>query len=202
VTGTHIIVFFFLFFAGCAGTPAPEPSQAGPSVEAKGYREVLEQWTRSAEVYEGFEMRLQVKATYKSLPFRHAYVDEYAEKYLIDENLQRVLMEKELETSETYNEFFLSAFTPVDSWNDFEKKDSIWKLYLEDDLGRRVEPISIKRADIKDPRLKAFFPYLNYWTKGYNVKFPGYDERGELIGGKDANRLRLVVTGIMGQTEL
>jgi hypothetical protein len=200
VTGTHIIVLSLLLLYGCAGAPEGEPSAV--VVEAPDYWDILKQWTRSEEVYERFETRLYVNATYKSLPFRKAYIDEYAEKYRIDEDLKRVHLEREVDSFETSNEFFLSAFTPVDSWNDFDKKGSIWKLYLEDDLGRRVEPVEIERADSQDPLLKAFFPYLNYWSSGYIVKFPRYDDRGELIGGSDARYLRLIVTGIMGHSAL
>jgi hypothetical protein len=188
-----------LLIAGC-GTIAWDTSavvQPRPS----GYLLVLEEWTRSKDVYEGFESRLFVRATYKSLPFREAYIDEYAEKYRIDEDLKRVLMEREVESFQTYNEFFISAGTPVDFWNDFDQMDSLWKLYLEDDVGRKVEPVDIRKVEAQDQRIKAFFPYLNYWSIGYIVKFPKHDATGEVVG-KDASSLRLVLTGVIGQTEL
>lgn len=203
LAGTCAVLLLFLA-AGCAKKAAlweTETTMVMQPRESSAYFLVLEEWTRSKDLYEGFESKLFVNATYKSLPFREAYVDEYAERYRIDEDLKRVLIEREVESFEAHNEFFFAAATQLDSWNDFDKKDSLWKLYLEDDLGRRVEPLEVKRVEPQDQLHRAFFPYLDYWSIGYIVRFPRYNAAGELVG-EGADRLRLVLTGVIGHAEL
>lgn len=197
---SFLIVFSLLLITGCAATPPAETPSAAPA-EVSTYAEVLERWTRSEKVYEWFELKFSISATYKSLPFREAYVDEYALKYRMGEELKRVLLSSELDSFESYNEVFLSAYTLDESWNDFDKKDSVWRLYLEDGLGRSVRPVEIEKAGTRDALVKAFFPYLNRWSTGYTIRFPKYDERGEPLG-EGAGNLRLVITGVIGEAEL
>ena len=45
------------------------------------YRVVLARWTSEARVYKDFASILQVSATFKSVPFRQAYVRKYARDY-------------------------------------------------------------------------------------------------------------------------
>lgn len=167
------------------------------------YSEELEDWTRTVKVFEGFETRLYFSATYKSPSFRESYIDRYVESYGLGESYRSALIEREAEQGDRYNEFFFTAYTPVDEWNDFDKKDSIWRLYLEDDTGARLAPVSITKLDSSDPVLRAFFPYFDLWSSAYSVKFPKYSEAGTApIPGPDTGSIKLIATGIIGKGEL
>ncbi|MBI5810639.1 MAG: hypothetical protein HZB21_05580 [Deltaproteobacteria bacterium] len=149
------------------------------------------------------EARLYISATYKDLSFRGAYVERYSGSYQLDPDYAKVLMERESIEAGQYNEFFFSAYTPEERWNDFDRKDSVWHMYLEDDTGVRLIPISIKRIDTGDPLIREFFPYLDLWGRGYVVKFPKYGASGTgPMPGKETKFMKLVVTGILGRGEL
>jgi len=90
----------------------------------------------------------------------------------------------------------------VDKWNDFAESDSIWKVYLEDDKGARLSPVSVSKLDASDPLLREFFPYMDLWSSAYSIKFPKYSETGtEPIPNADTRSMRLVVTGVLGKFE-
>lgn len=192
-----LYVFFIAallaFSCGCASKKA---------LVRANYNDSLGEWTRSKKIYDGLEARLFIGATYETLSFRKAYVERYAEDYELEDSYKNELLEREKERDEKYNEFFIAAYTPVESWNDFGKRDSVWKLYLEDSTGSRVIPISVTRVDSSDPRIRGFFPYLDLWSYGYDVKFPRYSETGVEMPSKNAKYLKLIVTGVLGTGEL
>jgi hypothetical protein len=191
------LVLLGVFAAGHAGCAA------GTGGTGPGYFKILDSWTRVEKIYEGFEPRLLLKATYKNRSFRYAYIDRYADDYKLTPRHRDAMRAKALEISELYNEFILAAHTPTDRWNDFEESDSIWKLYLEDNLGNRLTPISIDKLDAKDPLLQEFFPYIGLWSSIYIVRFPKYSEAStESIPGEATDYLRLTVAGALGSGEL
>jgi len=188
-----VIAVVFLI-AGCGGArPVPEPE----------YSDVLSRWTRSAKVFDGIDARIYLSATYKDTSYIAAYVLRYSKAYKLDEDYAMALSERELGEADKYNEFFISVYTPDESWNDLEKRDSIWRLYLEDGTGARLLPVSITRVDKGDPLVREFFPYFDMWSAAYRVKFPRYSETGtEPIPNDLTGYLRLTVTGIMGEGTL
>lgn len=189
-----VVLALMLTVGGCAGRP---------DVIKKDYAGELGAWTRSAKIYDGLESRLYISATFKNPDFVRAYVQRYAEGYQLDQGLRETMLERSLELSETYNEFFVAAFTPDEKWNSFEGPAAIWMLYLEDDAGNRLAPVSVSRVDGSDPLIREFFPYFDPWSYGYIVKFPKYTETGtEPIPGALTRSIRLKVTGILGKGEL
>ena len=189
------VILAAVFFAGCAAIPG-EPQQPA-------YYQTVNQWTKDTKIFKNLEGRLYIYATYKSFTYRRAYVDEYAKRYGLDEDFKNILMERELEMAGMYNEFFIAAFTPAAEWNDFEKDESIWKLYLTDKTGVRLQPAEIEKIDSNAPLYREFFPYLDPWSYGYIVKFPRYGPKGEgPVGEKESEFLKLTVTGLMGRGEL
>ncbi len=193
VPGIFLVVALLAFSSGCASKRALVRSD---------YNDSLDKWTRSIKIYDGLASRLFIGATYETLSFRRAYVERYAVDYALEDTYKKEMLEREKEQEEKYNEFFVSAFTPVESWNDLDHRNPVWKLYLEDSAGSRVTPISITRVDASDPRVREFFPYLDLWSYGYDVKFPKYSDTGMEIPGKNAKFLKLIVTGILGTGEL
>lgn len=194
IAAFSVPLFSSAFLYGCAA----EKASSKPA-----YLSSLERWTRSAKIYEGFEARLHISATFKDISFRRSYTDRYAESNSLSEEYRRALSEREAAAVEEYNEFFVSAYTPEERWNDFDRADSVWKLYLEDGSGAKLKPVSIKKVDVSDPLIREFFPYLDLWSKGYIVRFPKYSEAGEApIPSGDTEYLRLSVTGVLGRGEL
>ncbi|HZX35795.1 MAG TPA: hypothetical protein VFF54_04830 [Thermodesulfobacteriota bacterium] len=179
-----------LFAYSCAGGGVKKPSS---------YNDELERLTRRGRIYEGLDARLHIYAVYKSETFRRAYIDEYASRYALSDELREVLLKFELESGEKYNEFLISAYTPLDEWNDFDDKEPTWRMYLSDKSGVRLEPLEIKRLDAKDPLYREFYPFIDYWSYVYSVRFPKYGaDVDHPVGGADSEYLTLAVTGIKG----
>ena len=183
--------------SGCS-KKAVKPEEARPE-----YARVLDKETRSAKIYQGLDGILYITATYKTMEFRQAYVELYVKGYQVGEAYRAALQEREKEESEKYNEIFFTAYTPEARWNDFDRHDSVWRLYLEDDSGSRLIPVSIKKIDASDPLIREFFPYFDPWSSGYVARFPKYSETGtEPIPGEKTAYLKLIVTGILGKGEI
>lgn len=194
VSRALLLVTLLFFISACAG-------QKG--VVKPEYSEALSKWTRSARIYQGLEAKLYMSATYKGPAFREAYIDRYVESYQLDDAYREALLGREMEQADKYNEFFFTAYTPVEAWNDFDQEGSVWRLYLEDGKGAKLSPISIKKLDSADPIIREFFPYFDLWSSAYIVKFPKYSETGtEPIPGEGTESIRLVATGVLGKGEL
>ncbi|MBI5971028.1 MAG: hypothetical protein HY884_07735 [Deltaproteobacteria bacterium] len=188
------VAVILLFAYGCAGEKA---------VVRPPYDDLLKAWTRSVKVYNGLDTTIYATATFKSPEFREAYITRYADGIKAAESLKMTLLEKETGEFEKYNEFFISVYTADDKWNDLEKPNSVWKLYLEDGRGARVTPVSVKKVDRDDALVKEFFPYLDAWSTAYVARFPKYTETGaEPIPGNDTLALRLIITGVFGDGTL
>lgn len=157
--------------AGCGGRRSMSNAPATADVKAGDYRSALKRWSGQHKSYEKLETRLIVSATYKSGAFRDAWSDEYSRRYLLSDTQRDDLKRSELSDAEAYHEFFFAAYTPESRWNDFSRRESIWKVRLFDDAGNEAEPLVVTKVKNDDPKLKAFYPYFTLWTKGYTVKF-------------------------------
>jgi hypothetical protein len=193
----RIAVLCLLFFlsvvaSGCGAVK-------GPSGE--DYFKVLDRWSRGQKVYQGLETRLYINATYKTSEFRQAYIERYSTSYELGPDQAKALMERETEQAEAFNEFFFTAYTPDVALNDFDLKESVWLLYIEDSAGNRAKPISVTAVDGSEPVIREFFPYFDLWSKAYTVKFPKYAESGGEIN-PEKGPVKLIVTGVMGKGEL
>ena len=205
-----IVLFILLVFttAGCYSSKTHVSSREAINISTDPtgvpeYYDVLSKWSRSDKLFKRLDARLHINATLKSTQFRRAYVAEYAHRYRFDEDKTAVLLSNELDSYKAYNEFFISTYTPRDSWNDFAEKDSIWQLYLHDGKGRRAEPVEIEELDSNDVLLNDFFPYIDPWSKVYLVRFPRFDTSGTTpIGDRESAELTLVIVGIKAKGAL
>lgn len=190
------MVLVLLTGLGCASGEIDVSATA-----ASSYYDTLDEWTRSKRVYEQMDAKLFITATLKSSAFRAAYVEEYSGRFELDPEMKASLKEREEAVSEEYVEFFFAAYTPVSEWNDFEEKDSIWRLYLDFGDEQRVSPVEVEKLDPMDPLLREFFPYLDPWSRAYVVRFPVV-EVVDKAPGDDYEGLTLTVTGVKGRGEL
>ncbi len=189
--GLCIVFLSALFFYGCAKGPPPEPP----------YHKVLDRWSGGVRVHDRLESRLYLNATYKSEEFRKAYIRKYSGSYALGPEREEALLAREIEQAEQYNEFFFTAYTPDETLNDFDRKDSVWQVYIEDGSGNRARPITISEVEGTEAFIREFFPYFDLWSKAYLVRFPKYSEQGTELPGPDRT-LKLVVTGVMGRGEI
>lgn len=191
LTGLCLLFLFAAISQGCAKGPAAEPP----------YHKTLDHWSGGLRIHDKLESRLYLNATYKSEEFRKAYIRKYSGSYALGPERSDALLARELDQAAKYNEVFFTAHTPDEMVNDFDRKDSVWQLYLEDGSGNRARPISISRVEGTEAFIREFFPYFDLWSKAYLARFPKYSEEGTEMPGPDGT-LKLIVTGVMGRGEV
>ncbi len=195
-----IILFFVVsvplfYLSGCSvfsslGIP--------PAVQSYGgYKSALRKATRKADIYNKLNTVMFIRATYFNKSFVHAYEKEYYNYYMkkpagLKENLSK------------YITLFVSIYTPEKSYNNLDSNRSIWMVYLTNDEGESVMPVSIKPSQKKRVFLKKFFPYVTDWSKQYIMKFPKYYDKKEnkLFLNPRVKWIKLIITGVNGKAVL
>lgn len=193
--GSLPLLAALLLAGGTAGCALVEPLSAQPEARpASGYREILERWTRREQEYNQLETKLYVAATYKSWPFRQAYVAEYARIYLLPDREREALLARETAALEQYHDFVLSGYAPVRQVADFSSKAGIWRLYLEGPGGARVSTSTVQPMKEPPVVLMAFFPYVDRWSRVFLVRFPKRTLDGrDVLPSPEAEPFRLVL---------
>lgn len=186
---------FFLFVSGCSVKNASSDAD-------EVYIKRLYDWTRSIKLFQDFSTRLYLSATYKTMDFRAAYAGRYSAAYQADEEARLRLLEKEEEEALKFDDFLVVVYTPEKQWNDLDKKDSIWRLFLEDASGGKREPAFTTRLSSASPLVREFYPHLDEWSVAYEVRFLKQPRAEHGDEPKAMGPVRLKVTGVLGKGEL
>jgi hypothetical protein len=205
-TNIRGIIWLLLFplLLGCqtmapndSGLPSPDPYKGGeyPAISAR--------WTREARIYRGFDVELIAAATFKTAAFRKAYADEYARVFLLAEAEKDKLVSDQNTAAKRYHDFLLAAFVPEKKWNDFDKKGSVWKVYLTTDGQRHLDALEIRRVRKVDAAIGHFYPFVTPWKVVYRLRFPqAYPGTSEPVIGDNNEVVSLVITGVRGTTTM
>lgn len=160
------------------------------------YTAVLKEWTRSQVIYSQFETQAHISATYQSPAFNRAYHEEYSRIYhLKGEERKRREDTLSRATGDTA-EFLFYAAIPEKPSNDFDRRGSIWTIFLLDGRGVRIDPLEIRKIEPVTPLITKFFPYVNpYYGIAYRIRF-------QPVTPMETDPLTLVITGVLGKAEL
>lgn len=205
-----VLILFVLissvYFSGCSFAPLSKPyiynSRLLPGKFS--YKASLKKWTRKADIYNRFNTVVLLRATYFNAPFRYAYTMEYAKYYMLTKKAFKNKLNKSYSNLNKHISFFVSAYTPQKGYNNLDSIRSIWLVYLINNQGESVLPLSIKPAQQKRVFLKTFFPYVTDWSKQYIIKFPRYynKKNKKLLISPATKWIKLIVTGINGRAVL
>ena len=161
------------------------------------FGKLVEKQSRGEKIYKNkFVTTLVVNAVYRNMEFREGYVHEYAKAYQLTKTEEDAMLAKEKAQDENEIGFYLFAYTEEDKWNNFDKANPAWKIYLKDDKSNRLEPISVKKFTLEPSLHFIYFPMVSQWMKGYEVSFP------KNIDVANAKSLTIILTGFLGNTEL
>jgi hypothetical protein len=95
-------------------------------------------------------------------------------------------------------EFIFYAYIPEKASNDFDKRGSIWKVFLVSEKGDRIDPVELRRIDPITPVITEFFPYINpHYGIAYRLRFLSLNHS---VG--DFRTLKLVFASVIGEVEL
>jgi len=167
------------------------------------YEDVCDEWTREARIHRGLELDLIVSATFKSQEFRRAYTDEYAKAYKLTPERRERFMQDQLKAAAQGHEFLIASFVPEEEWDDFDRTNSMWKLYLLNDQNERVVPIEVRRVRKQDAVTPHFFPYITPWKSVFTVRFPyRIPATNQPIIEEDTRSIKVVITSVLGTAEM
>lgn len=186
--------------AGCGllqSSPDDGPTSSDPS-----YLRILERYSRKQSRYQGIQRRLIWAATLESCPFRLARAEAYARILRLTQDELAALQAREAHQSQLFLEFFVGFFTEVLAWNDLDDPDSMWRIDLEISGERTLLPVAVERLQEVGPNVRALYPYLGYFSRGYRVRFRLGDlpDPGVLLG--EGGWLTLRVSSAIAHGEL
>lgn len=159
----------------------------GPASGNSDYADELDDWTRSRSLYDHFETRAVVYATFYSPRFIAAYLAEYERIYSpTDEEFQEVRL-KIKERAARKDCFFMAVYTGNRDWNDFALSESIWRVYLVTSDGGKLKSLPIREVKDSNQIYHHFFPYFDPFFEGFEVCFAASDsatpDAGPIVHG-------------------
>lgn len=193
------LIALALTISGCAGASRPLSLQPAADLDEASYKDVLKRWTKKDEVFDGLFSVMYANATFHSPELRKAFLLRFPESYGrgSDEARRLTLADPE---AESHWEFFLSASTSNQRWNDLARPDSIWRVTLRADGGPEVD--AIVRLIPLNANLRVFYPYLTPFATGYGLKFPLVTPEGTPTIGPETKTVVLRVSSALGAAEM
>lgn len=192
-------LLFSLLLASCASQPEPLSLQPTKELTPEDYDEVLSNWTRKDEIYDGLDSKLFVHVTFHSPEFRRAFLLRHTDVYGKGSEEASRLMLTSPEAEENL-EFFFSASTASAGWNDFAQPDSIWRITLEGDDGEKVEGKVEKRKITAN--LRVIYPFITDFAKTYAVRFPRMTAMGKPVLSTTTQQFMLRIASALGEATL
>jgi hypothetical protein len=150
---------------GCRSLPFPDPQLEGE------YGLALKKWTRKVALYSGLETRAFVRMVYLSPEFVNAQALELSRmRAELPEQAAATLARMRADYRQS--SFFAVVYIPDKTANDWNQKDSVWRLALNMGIGERP-PESVRRYEVPfNAEIRALYPYLDDYSVGYLIRFP------------------------------
>ena len=153
------------FATACRTLPFPDPQLQGD------YGKALKKWTRTVTLYSGLETRAFVRVVFLTPEFVEAQAREIARlrAELPDQAAETLARLREEDRPPT---FFVVAFMPDKSANDWNTSNSVWRIALNLGLGERPPDRVVRYEAPYNAELRALYPYLDDYSVAYMLRFP------------------------------
>jgi hypothetical protein len=186
---------------GACSTVPPRIGEAPPVLvnekDEAAYQAVLTRYSEHQEIYQGFDTQLFSEATYQSGRFREARVRRQGEfLHWTQDVLDQALAREQAENAQ-YVEFFFGSHTTDPKVDDYDEKDSVWRIVLVTPKGQ-VLPCEITRVGRADQDMRAYYPYMSDFWVGYRIRFPRKLADGSLAVPPGTDFLILQVASTLG----
>jgi len=149
----------------------PPPPRVGDDQAEERFAQTLGRWTRRAEVYEGFDSRVFLATTYLSMDFRRARAERLAAFQSMPAAEVQAVLAVERTKHELAHEFILGVHANERRFDDFSRRESIWRVALVSSAGEAL-PLEIERLHRPDPNMRAVYPYIEQFWTAYLIRFP------------------------------
>ncbi len=156
------------------------------------YAKLFDARTVEKRIHSEFEPVMTVYITTWDAPLRQSYVEEMRRQFRLQDSQVSALKKEQDEEDSNYLVFIFSAATREPLWNDFHKKDSMWRITLEnEDTSIQVDPERVEMIPQKNETYRYFYRQMSIFNQTYKVRFP----RAPL---KDFSQVLFHVTGTRG----
>ncbi|MGA9523603.1 MAG: hypothetical protein WBV82_19230 [Myxococcaceae bacterium] len=193
-----------LVLAGCSSGPPTigDPAPALTDVQAEqAYQALLARYTGRAEIYSGFDTQLFAGATYQSWAFREARVKRLAAFRAMTADEIAAMLVREREDHQKHHEFILGTWVVEPRFDDFDKRDSVWRTALVVE-GGEVLPIDVQRISRVTHDVRALYPYMGAFWVHYRVQFPTTRADGSPVIPPGTKTVKLTLASSLGKAEL
>ncbi|HLK99260.1 MAG TPA: hypothetical protein VK539_01705 [Myxococcaceae bacterium] len=190
--------------AGCTTTPptiGDPPPQLTDRRAEQAYQDAFASFSDRAEIYDGFDTRLFAGATFQTVAFREARVQRVAQFQFLPKTRVEELLAKERAEEAQFHEFFLGVHVNDYRFDDFDQKDSIWRVVMLTP-SVEVEPLSIQRIGRADLNMRTMYPYMGVFWVAYSVRFPKVLPNGAPVIPESASHVQLRLASTLGHAEL
>jgi hypothetical protein len=161
----RLVLVAALALCGCRSLPFPEPRLEGP------YGRALDKWTRRTTLYDRLETRAIARVVYLSPEFVTAQAAEisYMRAEPPEQAARTLATMREQTRAPT---FFAVVYTPDRTANDWNERNSVWRLAVDVGLGQ-VGPDKVELVEKPfNAELRTLYPYLDQFSQAYRVHFP------------------------------
>jgi hypothetical protein len=201
LTYLMVAVMAVWIFGGCAKVSRFLASSEPFRTET--YKTMFHTWSREGRIHRGLEVILIASTTLKSEGFRLAYTEEFAAAYRLTDEEKKKLRQDQSRGVGEHLEFIMATYVPEKKWDEFDKVQSMWKLYLVNEKNEQVTPVQIKKLKSGDPVSAHFYPYITPWKSIYTVRFPVFSKTEQPCEAQhNATYFKLVITSVLGTTEM
>ncbi len=161
------------------------------SAKLNSLHQTIKDGTQKISIYDGFQSRAFFKVIYRSYKLRKSYVEAIAEMESLTEAEKEELLKKELDDEKKYFEFCVVLSTTEFKVNDLNRKNSVWKIFIEDPSGKRYYPAEVREIKA-DQKIKLLYPGVSRFGKFYHIRF-------DREGRTDIKGLNLVFSSVVGK---
>lgn len=148
----------------------PPPADTDAAFES-AYQQTLERYTRSQGVFDFFDTKLFVHATWESSPFMEARVKRFSRFRAMPAEEERAAMEAERQRLSDATEFHLAVHANDPKMDDFDRAGSMWRIALVSD-GKEYTPKLIERIGRTTTEQRSIYSYMEPFWVGYRLRFP------------------------------
>lgn len=189
--------------AGCSSDPGRVSLAApGSKLTHQDYEQQLARWTRSTKIIKQLDTTLRVHAVLFAPEFTEAYVARHGHVFKLSRTKRTALAASlRQQWSESYL-FIVAAATMDYTWNDLERKESVWNLTLANDAREQVSSSEIKAERQISATTIDFFPFVERFHRVYWVRFPRALPDGRPLVRTGTERLSLRLSGSLGHAVL
>jgi hypothetical protein len=177
----------------CKTLPFPDPHLEGD------YGKALKQWTRKVALYSGLETRAFVRLVYLSPQFVDAQAKDLSQMRAELPDQAAATLQK-LRDEDRSPTFFAVVYIPDRTANDWQAKDSVWRIALNMGLGEQP-PSKVSRYETPfSAELRALYPYLDEYSTAYRIEFPDPQQpQGMGAPGFNPTEATVIIASALGK---